>query len=195
MKILTINDTQFDQLCVQLAENVLADFMPSAIVGIRTGGYIVAEKMHRRLIQDVTDLPLYSATASRISSKVKRKIDVSRLFRLFPVKILDVLRLVEHLILRLQMRMKSPIDRHIALKGDLISYIKEAKQGCVLIVDDAIDSGATVNGVVDQLRLINPSLSYVVAVLVVTQPSALIKPNVVLYHDVLLRFPWASDYK
>lgn len=195
MKVVTLDEVDFDDACKRLASQALLVVSPLAIVGIRTGGYVVAEKMVKHLKSSDSHVLFYGVTASRTTSNIKNKLKVHYFFKLLPTPVLNVMRLIEHFFLSIQMYCSKSSNRHIEISSDLQSYLKGLSGGEILVVDDAIDSGATVNGVLARLNELNPRLTYYVAVLVVTQSSPSVLPDVNLYENILLRFPWANDFR
>jgi hypoxanthine phosphoribosyltransferase len=66
----------------------------------------------------------------------------------------------------------------------------------ILVVDDAVDSGRTLEVVLRWLRGRCPDAEVRSAVLTVTTPRPLLIPDFYLYYpDVLIRFPWSLDNK
>ena len=64
----------------------------------------------------------------------------------------------------------------------------------VLVVDDAVDSGVTLDTVFRSLRETAPPDTEVrAAVVTVTLDRPLIEPDFTLYRGVLCRFPWSFD--
>ncbi len=195
MKVITLNSRGFEDACSELASKVFSDITPLAVIGIKSGGYIVAENVLKVARESIPQLTLFGVSASRTTSQIKKKVKIYRFFKLLPVPVLNAMRLVEHLVLSVQMLFCKHNNRHVTIDSDLETYIKNLSEGVVLVVDDAIDSGSTIKSVLDDLNKINPQISYYVAVLVVTQSSPLVQPCASLYENVLLRFPWANDFK
>jgi hypoxanthine phosphoribosyltransferase len=66
----------------------------------------------------------------------------------------------------------------------------------VLVVDDAIDSGATMATVVEQLRdAVGDGGEVRTAVLTITTRTAVFQPDFTLYRQTLCRFPWSHDFQ
>lgn len=64
----------------------------------------------------------------------------------------------------------------------------------ILIVDDAVDSGATLLAVVEAVRIDMPGAEVRSAVITQTTPSPVITPDYTLYNNrTLIRFPWSMD--
>lgn len=195
MKVVTLNQNDFNNTCYRLADEMLKTCVPAALIGVRTGGAVVAHYVHVKLQKEKLLVTCFEATASRNSTKVKRKANISKLFSLFPVFVLNILRSFEYYFLKLMMKLQVKQNRNVEFDKSLCNQLARMHEGCVYIIDDAIDSGSTIKNILDKCRSINPALDYKVAVLVVTQKQPEIFPDTYLYKDVLLRFPWSSDFK
>ena len=195
MRVVTLSQNEFDDACLRLVVGIANDCSPIAIVGIKRGGAIVAEKVFLSLSENVSGLKLFDVTALRTTTIIKRKVSTGSLFKLLPTFVLNVLRVFEYYLVKAKMRFADNAERHVHISNALSQYLAGLPEGCVYIIDDAIDSGATIKSILNELHSINSSLKYKVAVLVVTQRTPLVLPDIYLYKNVLLRFPWSSDYK
>jgi hypoxanthine phosphoribosyltransferase len=64
----------------------------------------------------------------------------------------------------------------------------------VLVVDDAVDSGATLIAVLDAVYKAAGSSKVRSAAITVTTENPMVMPDYYLYHDeTLIRFPWSID--
>ena len=195
MHIITLSENEFDAACMRLAEKISLHKKPDVIVGVKNGGAIVAEAIYKIFLANGNGLKYYNVRASRNSSKAKKKYRLSYFFRFLPVMLLNLLRLIEHYYLKINMIFYTNHERNIKLTDDFRRDVGKLTKGCVFIIDDALDSGATISNLIEELNQLNPNLDYRSAVLVVTQNSPVISPDVYLYSNVLLRFPWSSDFK
>lgn len=84
-------------------------------------------------------------------------------------------------------------ESKVTLTKELQDKIKNAKS--ILIVDDSIDTGATVLAIQNVIKSLNPHIIIKVAVLTVTHKKPYIEPEYTNYTRTLLRCPWAEDYK
>ena len=195
MKVITLSQNDFNAACYTLADEIIKDCLPVAIIGVRTGGAIVADNVCLRFHDKDLDVKCLEVSASRNSSKVKRRVSVANLFNLLPMFLLNALRNFEHYCLMLTMKFDAQQERNVQLSQPLCDYLMRLNDGCVYIIDDAVDSGATIKSLLNKFKDLNPRLKYKVGVLVVTQKMPVIFPETFLYRNVLLRFPWSSDYK
>ncbi|MEQ8924216.1 MAG: phosphoribosyltransferase family protein, partial [Fulvivirga sp.] len=63
----------------------------------------------------------------------------------------------------------------------------------VVIIDDAIDTGRTMQLASEYLLKINPEVSLKKASLTITHRSVLVRPDYFLYERTILQFPWSLD--
>lgn len=195
MKVINLNTTAFEKACISLAEKLSSTSDIVAIIGVRTGGAVVAKIIFQELSKENAGLRYFEAGASRFVTATKNSQGTKKLFSYFPYVILNFLRILEHFIVRLRMRFVVGVERSISLDNNLENYLASINAGKVIIVDDAVDSGATLKNLLMFLEKINPEVEFRSAALVLTQENPLVFPDVCLYQKVLLRFPWSNDYK
>lgn len=184
MKVLTLEPKQFSAACRELAGQVgAASFVPGMVVGIQSGGEYVA----REVIAAFPGAMLSLVGLQRPSTS--RKSLLQPLFRHLPLRMLDLLRMAESRILALRPR------RHIP-RIEIDPSLRAMLPSRVLVVDDAVDSGATMAAVVDALRRACPDIEVRTAVITVTTRRPAVMPDFALYKDnTLIRFPWSMDMK
>ncbi|MDH5386871.1 MAG: phosphoribosyltransferase family protein [Gammaproteobacteria bacterium] len=195
MSVITLNKSEFEQACDSLAVKLAESGDITALIGVRSGGATVAKLVFGYLEKQGGNLEYFEAGASRYATAAKKTRSIKILFKFLPRFILDWLRIVEHYIVTLRMKLSDDVERDVRLDSRLVDYLANLESGRIIIIDDAIDSGATVKILLDELCAINPLLEYKIAVLVVTKNVPLVYPDFCLYKNVLLRFPWSSDYK
>lgn len=200
MKVITLEIADFTEACQRLFKHVMdSGFIPEIIVGIRTGGEFVALNMWSTLHTGefsegsrpspaVAMVELHRPTTSM-------KQGLKGFLSHMPLWVLNGIRMVESMVLR--WHRISPEDitaRKAMLTESLPPTLKCLKGRKVLIVDDAVDSGATMLAVSEALREANPEAEIRTAAITVTTPRPLITPDYSLYKD-LIRFPWSMDAK
>jgi hypoxanthine phosphoribosyltransferase len=90
--VLTLDDGDFTKSCAALMQQVLRDWRPDALVGVRTGGVWVAERMAQAAGYDLPVLPI---TCRRPSTKHKSGSSTFRkLAAELPRPVLDGLRVI-----------------------------------------------------------------------------------------------------
>ncbi len=66
----------------------------------------------------------------------------------------------------------------------------------VVVIDDAVDSGATLHKVMTELQAVYPTVTFKSAVLTVTSPAPIYRPDYTLFdNQTLIRTPWSIDMK
>lgn len=184
MKVITINHTALKKECDDLARKImLSGFIPDMVLGIKSGGMHVAELLGKHFKNN--NCVISFCQVSRKSPKKNNKL-IHRFLTYLPTPLLDFLRIIEAKTL---FKFKTR-DKYLSCK------LPKALDSCknIIVVDDAVDSGATLHYVIDQIKKINNKCSIKTAVLTVTQKEPKIKPDFFNYSEgVLLRFPWSSD--
>jgi len=192
MAVVTLDENSFDIMCTKLATDILASgYSPDVVVSIATGGDYVAAKMRNKM-----DANFYSVKKTRSSTKTKNSLFGRFLFafiRLLPYFILNILRKIEHYFLI----SKPTCDNSSADNLFSLSFVDELSGAeCILIVDDAIDSGKTIHAVRESIRaVVKEKVVIKVASLVVTTEDPIVYPDYYMYENTLVRFPWSKDFK
>lgn len=195
MTVVTLNPTLLAKACSQLSLRVKAESIdPSLIIGIREGGAEVARLMRN----DFPEAAYCEVRLSRPSSQQKSQGLTQRLLRSMPVWLCNVLRIVESRVNEWRSKGKEPVRiGEIHLPDDVASLLKDlGEKATVLLVDDAIDTGATIRQARLQLLEQFPGITLRVAVITVTIPHPICDADFCLYHNrTLCRFPWSNDYR
>lgn len=184
MKVTTLNDEAFAEACRRLEERTRA-FGPDLVVGIATGGELVAGRMF-------ASVPHVSVASRRPTTAAKERCGgVWRLVRRLPLWMRDALRLAEA---RMLSARKPRQIEAVELSPSAAIAIAGARR--VLIVDDAIDSGATMARVLEAVRSVGGERQTATAVINVTTKKHLVEPDYRLYADRrLVRYPWSKDFR
>lgn len=184
-----MSESGFRDACLELAESCRNGGMaPDCIVGIRTGGWAVAQGM-APLFPDAVllDVCLRRPSTGSKTGAVKRVVKgMPRFFQ-------NWLRILEAYLLAALDDGKVPSDVFTLPEGVAARLAKE-NPGDILIVDDAIDSGKTIWRVAEAVKRAVPSARVKTAVITVTTKKPLVSPDFSLYNNrTLIRFPWAID--
>lgn len=195
MKVLTINKIKLNKYSQELAKQVLdSDFKPNLIIGIKTGGIFVSKPLYKKILEKI-DTSYCELSLSRPLTNRKKKLQIHKLLKLLPYSLLNVLRNLEVKLYEM-IKDKNYIPHRqndILIDNKTIELIKISKN--ILLVDDAIDSGATLREIKTKIVTINNNANIKIAVLTSTHKSSYINANFSLFKRVLLRCPWAQDYK
>lgn len=189
MKVLTLTGADFHRACGRLASAVaLSGFYPDVVVGIKTGGDVIGRLIAERFSEAVY-LPV-SASRPGTSAKNGKRSILSRL----PYFVTDTLRIMESKVL--SWFASGNAERNVEFQIDAEFRDLMNKSGCkVLIIDDAIDSGATLRQVKGKLLELFPRCICKSAVITVTTSSPVESPDFRLFNNKLIRFPWSTDLK
>ena len=181
MRVLTLNNIDFNNHCHKL-QALASSYCPDLIVSIASGGDFVAQN----IFDNVTHI---SVECRRLSTDGKQNSSLIRkITKLLPRCVNNVLRIVEAKMLA----MRKPVVRDIALTDAQQSAVAEAER--VLVVDDAVDSGATLLAVVNAIKKVDARKDVRAAVITVTTRNPLIVPDFSIYNNqTLIRFPWSID--
>jgi hypoxanthine phosphoribosyltransferase len=173
---------------------VRANWHPDVFVGIRTGGYHVAEVMGRAFGSSRGVLPITCrrpSTRLKLASSYVRKV-VSKL----PRPIVDRLRLIEHgwLTRRASTPKRTTYQFDAGEIAELDLWLeKTGRRPSILVVDDSVDTGNTLIAVLDLIKQHAPDADVRSAVITVTTPAPLVIPDYTLFRQKLCRFPWSLD--
>lgn len=196
MKVLTISNDLLYELSVELSKKIkINEFSPDILIGIATGGIYISRTVHKVLLNNNWQGKYYEIELSRESTEVKKKLKIKILLTKLSYFILNQLRKVEMFISEHFKTEKydSVKEDRVILPDNLINDIRN--NNSILLVDDAIDTGSTILAIKNIIKKFNPSIDIKVAVLTVTHKKPYIEPDYTLYRRVLLRCPWAEDYK
>jgi uncharacterized protein len=173
---------------------VEVDYTPILVVGIRTGGLVVAQSMIRAAS---TPLPVLALTCRRELTPVKSRLKpVRTLLSALPQPAADLLRRVEHRLItapRACLARPRQIDRaEAAAIGARVTMLPLPAK--LLVIDDAVDSGATLATALQVLRDVCPQATEIrSAVITQTLDHPIVRPDYVLHRGTLCRFPWSFD--
>ncbi len=186
MRIVTLTEAEFSAACEALARKVHdSGFDYTLIAGIATGGWLVAQRMPS---------PRRVAVTKRRGAHMARRKLLPALVARLPRRVNDMLRIAESRLYALKTRVFPPVPSHVEISPELAAELSREPNGRILIVDDAVDSGATLLSVVEAVRKIVPEAEIRTAVITVTPPDAVITPDWSLYREgTIVRFPWAPD--
>ena len=203
MAVVTFNPTLLAEACHQLSCRVKAGgFTPSLLIGIQHGGAEVA----RRMRNDFPEAAYCEVRLSRPGTRQKSQGLAHRLLQHLPLWICNTLRIVESRINEWRSKGEEPVRLgEIRLPDDIASTLSNPSNSSnlsnpsnpsILLIDDAIDTGATIQQARLQLLKQFPDITIRVAVITVTIPQPICDADFCLYHNrTLCRFPWSNDYR
>ena len=196
MKVVTLNQPRFNAACVELWNQAVSRVRPDILIGIRTGGFVVAQAITDGA--DLSNVGVLPITKRRASTAAKSGNPwVGRILRRLPYAVTDRIRSVEHHLLTRPGKPAKPAsiwEPDPTEAAALVDELRRRPASRVLIVDDAVDTGATLKAVVAFVAASAPQASVTTAALVVTAADPVIRPDIVLYREILCRFPWSHDF-
>jgi hypoxanthine phosphoribosyltransferase len=194
LSVVTLNAADFDAACADLLRLAEHDYAPTLLIGIRTGGLVVAESMARTASASLPVLPL---TCRRAATQAKTKIPLlGRALSALPRPVTDSLRKAELRLSAGRRRSRRPQQQPDAGEAAAIAARVHAAGGTerLLVVDDAVDSGVTLAAVLSTLASLCPAGTPIrSAVITVTLEGPIAQPDYALHRGVLCRFPWSFD--
>ena len=199
MQVITLTPTLLAKACHQLSRRVKAGgCSPSVIIGIQHGGAEVA----RRMLADFPEAAYCEVRLSRPDTRQKSQGLTHHLLQHLPLWLCDTLRIIESRINEWRSKGEEPVRLgEIRLPDDIASTLSNPSppsnlSNLALLIDDAIDTGATIQQARLQLLEQFPGITLRVAVITVTTPHPICDADFCLYHNrTLCRFPWSNDYR
>ncbi len=193
-RIITIEKSELTQIVNNLVDDIMQDgFEPQAVVGIATGGAIAAQQIDPALGWLYLECAL-----RRPSTGFKERLPgVRAMLRHVPLPVADSLRRAEDRLGELMGPKPSEVILKDAL-GAAVDVIRANGLTRLLVMDDAVDSGATLFGVVNGLRELLGDEAEVrtCAISQTREPGrSLIVPDYVVFEQTLCRFHWSFDYR
>lgn len=188
MRVVTLNHKDVEELCKGLLEDVRhSGFSPDIVLAVRTGGAEVGkiffDLLRRTNSKNCTYL---ECDITRKSTRKKRWL--TKMAKVLPLWLRNALRIAEA---KLSFGHKS---RHEFEKIGIPDELRHSAHSHILVIDDAVDSGATLQAVVNELKKVCPSATVRCAALTVTSDQPIFEPDFFSYHNqTLLRFPWSMD--
>lgn len=192
MRVITLPEPAFREACHLLADRINAAGKDYALaVGVITGGARVADHLLPWLAPVEREDILFQrpGTARKDANPL-----IFRILRKLPRFVSNWMRMAESEYLSRTSR--RVVSRHPEISSGMEQKIKNISPGgSVLVIDDSVDTGATVASVLDALRKINPEINFEVAAITVTMHNPMVTPDFTLYPArTLIRFPWSKDF-
>ncbi len=161
-----VSQRQVSVYCNDLAQIIRQNYEPNLIVAIDTGGSIPAE-----LIAQELGIPV-------VHLVVRRNISIARRYALDPIPLRWVMSIYHHFLFH-------TVKPVVSVGGDIGVFGKK-----VLIVDDTIHTGATVDVAINYLRQANVLEIKTASLAYVSER----KPDFSVLPSGNYSFPWSKDY-
>jgi hypoxanthine phosphoribosyltransferase len=169
--------------------------MPHAVIGIANGGARLAAMM-RTLIPDVAQLPYLVIVAQRPETSRKKRMQATRLLCRLPYALTNSLRRVEAIYREHKVGDQPVLPLQLTVPESFRTDFSALPPSAhILVLDDAVDTGQTLQNVLLTLQTLRPDCFLRTAAITLTMRRTVKKPDLVLYEYVLCRFPWSYDYR
>lgn len=190
MKVIKFDKNVFNDFLENQLNNFLTKNENCLVIGIEEGGMPLAGIVYNYFLKKNMKVELMGVKCQRPSTKTKKNNQViknllQRVLKASPIFLLNFFRNIEHSVL---MRKNGNSIREVSLRSE-IDFTKYNK---ILIVDDAVDSGHSLQNVINRIQQKTSVEIYSMCV-VVTNKNTCIWPDFYLHSDVLIRFPWSLD--
>ncbi len=195
MQVKTLIGQDFVNACLEIASKVSSDYSPDLVVGVLTGGGYVGRKVFDALPNNA-GIKYVETKIQRESTVKKENPLVKFVLKHSPYFLLNWMRMIESNILEKKSKKENPKRvGKIELDADTDSLLKKGNVK-VLLVDDAIDTGATLKLLYDYIVEKYSNVEVRIAVVTVTMGEPLIDADYSIFHNrTLVRFPWSNDVK
>jgi len=188
-QMIDCDPARFDEVCRLLAEAVNRRYQPDLVVGIATGGAHVAERMRPFFAHEPS---MTNIRIRRAGTAVKGKLKASSTLPLLPRPVANGLRWLEVEAREAAYRAKNADVTMSARETEDLDRLAPAARR-VLIVDDMVDSGRTLEAAAAAVRARNSSCTVTTAVIASSWRKPPVQPDICLYDRTLVRFPWSMD--
>lgn len=192
--VVTLYPDQLASSCLRLSQDIQeSGYEPTLLVAVLRGGAEVAARMRQQFPHaDYCEVRL-----TRPGTKQKSQGLMHRMLQRSPRWICNLLREVESRVNSWISIFRKPSRiGTIKLPPAIVLKAKEQAENRILLIDDAIDTGATIAEARQQLLSLFSGAEVRVAVITVTTSRPLCEADYCLFHNhTLCRFPWSGDYR
>lgn len=194
MKVKTLYTEDFNNECLLLGHDIFAGYDPDVIIGVLNGGGYVGRQIAQISPKETT---YAEVKIQRGGTKKKEKGLIHRILQSLPYAILDILRILESIVLEYKSkRNNTKREGTIKLPENVVSLLADGEHKKVLLIDDAIDSGATLLLLKQYLMSKFENIDVKIAVITITTKHPLVVADYYRYYNrTLIRFPWSNDIK
>lgn len=194
MKVKTLYTEDFNKECLLLGHDIFADYDPDVIIGVLNGGGYVGRQIVQVSPKETTYVEV---KIQRDGTTKKEKGLIHRILQSLPYGVLNILRILESIVLEYKSKKNNTKRKGtIKLPDNVVSFLSDGENKKVLLVDDAIDSGATLLLIKQYLMSKFENIDVKIAVITITTKQPLVVADYYRYHNrTLIRFPWSNDIK
>jgi len=196
VQVVTLSGAGLTTAVGSLADNIRPEFIPTHFVSIASGGVEIGKSLRARIRPSAVSIKV---RAERPSTGLKKRVPfLAYALRFLPYLITDRARLIESRVLqwRNELRRERVANPLSQATVRVLSRIPARPETRVLVVDDAVDGGGTLAGILKGLDHVGEAGGLVrSAVIVITRENPIVWPDYYLMKDTIVRFPWSYDFK
>lgn len=196
MKIITLNNAGLDWQTRELAAKV-SEAHPEpydVILSVKKGGSYVAKSFLKFF--PAKSMGSYGEIDLNRPRSMYRKPRLVRVLPHIPLWILNTCRYAQALWLKLRQQISEPKAPAVTLPEGICHKVNSVEVPEILLIDDTVDTGKTMRGIVNAVMAANPKARVQVLTITVTTASPIVMADYYVYdNDTLVRFPWSRDYK
>lgn len=196
MNVITLIDSDFSESCYLLSQKIGQNYNPDLVIGILSGGGYVGREVFKTLSQN-SNRKYTEIKIQRTGTKKKKSGLLKIALKYSPTFLLNWMRMLESFVLEKKAKRHNPKrEGKIIFSAEVLKFLESDDRKRVLLVDDAIDTGATLNLIKEHLESHFKNIEIKIAVITVTMPHPIVDADFYLFHNrTLIRFPWSNDLK
>lgn len=173
-----------DVIDVYVSKNIIPEFLPDIIIGIKTAGDIVGKIVHKSYLMNEFNPQYESIKFQRSTTNFKDRY-LRNVLEKLPVKVLNVLRKIEF---KLYIKFSEADKNTFSIKKSNGSGKK------ILLVDDSVDTGRTLVKAKNYLLEKYKDADIRVFSVAQTTNEPLDSPDYLIYNEMIIG-PWSIDFK
>lgn len=196
MKVKTISGKDFTEICREFATRISVNYHPNLIIGVLNGGGYVGREIYG-VLKQINDCAYTELKIQRFNTQRKESFFAKAIIKKLPYFFLNFLRMLESFVLEMKAKTHNPRrDGKIIFCADILKLLESDDKKKILLVDDAIDTGCTLNLIKEYLEKHFKNIEIKIAVITMTMPHPIVKADFYLFNNrTLIRFPWSNDFK
>jgi hypoxanthine phosphoribosyltransferase len=164
------------------------------VVGIAHGGTYIGQAVQEVLQGYGYDVRYVDILCQRPGSGIKKNRILKKIIRILPAKITHLIRMGELQMMHFWSHSAKRNDRTVTVADRPLFEACAEKAETIVIVDDSIDTGATMSAVHDYISKLY-SGNRIILSLTTTTDNPQVHPDFSVYTQTIVRTPWSLDYK
>jgi hypoxanthine phosphoribosyltransferase len=164
------------------------------VVGIAHGGTYIGQAVQEVLQGYGYDVCYVDILCQRPGSGIKKNRILKKIIRILPAKFTRLIRIGELQMMHFWCHSAKRNNRRVTVIDRPLFEACLQEVETVVIVDDSIDTGATIRAVHDYITKLF-SGNRIILSLTTTKDNPLVHPHFSVYTKTIVRTPWSLDYK